>query len=182
MGGTDAGADLTDKVIKAAEIFGERPGNRDLVLLVIAPGIEGNRHLIEKILGKALKIGVEILEDMYGLPRIVRTFDIMIAPAGLSDISLMISSRVPGSLSPRKHFEQRENARTAPRIWEGIGSIEDPMDEKQIAATLIKTIITRPGQPPDIFDNAERAVSLIIRSIALIHDQGLDLDEYREKG
>ncbi len=56
------------------------------------------------------------------------------------------------------------------------------MDEKQIAATLIKTIGIRPGQPPDIFNNAERAVSLIIRSIALIHDQGLDHDEYRETG
>jgi spore coat polysaccharide biosynthesis predicted glycosyltransferase SpsG len=164
MGGTAGGIDMLEIIIRSIEIVGRELKDRNSVSLIIAPGSEYNRSLVKKILEKlSPSIDIEILEDMYSLPKVVKAFDIIISPAGLGIISLMISSGVPGIIFPlKRHFEQEENARIAPKIWEGIRSLEKhPVDEKKLASLLKIMLRTKPGAPPDIYKNVEKTVNLI---------------------
>jgi len=164
IGGTSGGIDMLEIIIRSIEIVGRELKDLDSFSLTIAPGSEYNRTLVEKILDKlSPSIDIAILEDMYSLPKVVKAFDIIISPAGLGIISLMISSGVPGIIFPlKKHFEQEENARIAPKLWEGIRSLEKhPIDEKKLASLLKIMLKTNPGAPPDIYKNVEKTVNLI---------------------
>lgn len=164
MGGTAGGIDMLERIIRSAEIVRKELKDINSLSLTIAPGSEYSRSLVEKILEKlSPSIDIEILRDMYSLPKVVKAFDIIISPAGLGTISLMISSGVPGIIFPlKRHFEQEENARIAPKLWEGIRSLEkNSIDEKKLASLLKIMLKTKPGIPPDIYRNVERATDLI---------------------
>lgn len=163
LGGTAAGIDFLEKIARSVEIVKEKlSGYR--ISLIIAPGSRDNRSLVEEIVERlSLRIDIEILRDMYNLPRFVRAFDLVVSPAGLGSISLILSSGVPGIIFPlRKHFEQEENAKIAPKIWSGIRSLKDPqIDVKQLASLIMIMFKEKHGAPPDIYGNLEKAVRYI---------------------
>lgn len=121
LGGTGAGAELVRMIETSLKSLGFN--------VVVAPG---SRDAAEM----AREAGYRVIDEklMYRVPILIRAFDLVISPAGLTTIALLGATGVPGVIIPlRGHFEQIINARVAPKLFSNIASVNTPKDLSRIS-------------------------------------------------
>jgi len=121
LGGTGAGVEL----IRMIEISLKSLGFN----VVVAPG---SREAAEI----ARKAGYRVIDEklMYRVPILIKAFDLVVSPAGLTTIALLGAAGIPGIIMPlRGHFEQIINARVAPKLFSNIASVNSPEDLSRIS-------------------------------------------------
>lgn len=135
LGGTGAGVEALAGILEAIKIL--RGWGVDAELIV-APGSRGAlEHLRRQ--------GVGTIEDkhIYRLPTLIKAFDVVISPAGLSTISLLAISGIPGIIFPLKdHFEQVENSLLASRYFSNIYSLGEAWSPADMAISIRKALET----------------------------------------
>jgi len=135
LGGTGAGLETLAKILEAVRIlrgWGVDAG------LVVAPG---SRWFLKRL----NRLGVKVVSDkhIYKLPALVRAFDVVVSPSGLSTISLLAMSGVPGVIFPlRGHFEQVDNSLLAPRYFSNIYSLGEVWSSTDMARAIKKALET----------------------------------------
>ncbi len=133
LGGTGAGLETLAKILDAVRILRDWDVDAELV---VAPGSRG-------FLEHLNRLGVKVISDkyIYKLPTLVRAFDVVVSPSGLSTVSLLAVSGVPGVVFPlRGHFEQVENSLLAPRYFSNISSLGEVWSPADMARAIKRAL------------------------------------------
>lgn len=133
LGGTGAGFETLTKILDAMRILRDWDIDAELV---VAPGSRG-------FLEHLNRLGVKVVGDkyVYKLPTLVRAFDVVVSPSGLSTISLLAISGVPGVVFPlRGHFEQIENSLLVSRYFSNIYSLGEAWSPTDMARTIKRAL------------------------------------------